>query len=161
MSAIGNLRHKITDAKRHAWTTRRRNADDDMNQQQKRSCTPFVQAVQVASIGGNATSVDISGQSADSTAYFYVTAYNLTSNASSGWVSVVTPTAATIAPRSNLVSSASSDCHAAKSCAQNSMESRRCAATLLKSSGAHVSANGHERLAEVYVAKHSAHRSAV
>ena len=108
-----------------------------MNQHPKRSCTPVVQAVQVASVGANPTSVDISGQSAGSTAYFYVTAYNLTSNASSGWGCVVAmPTAATIAPRSNLVASASTDCHTAKSCAQNSMESRKCAMTLPKSSGA-------------------------
>ena len=67
-----------------------------------------VQAVQVASVGANSTSVDISGQSSGSTAYFYVTAYNLTSNASSGWVSVVMPTAAAIAPPTNLVVTATS-----------------------------------------------------
>ena len=67
-----------------------------------------VQAVQVASVGANTTSVDISGQSPGSTEYFYVTAYNATSNASSGWVSVVMPTAAAIAPPTNLTASSTS-----------------------------------------------------
>ena len=67
-----------------------------------------VQAVQVASVGANSTSVDISGQSSGSTAYFYVTAYNSTSSASSGWVSVVLPTAAAVAPPTNLVVTATS-----------------------------------------------------
>ncbi len=66
------------------------------------------QAVQVASVGAITTSVDISGQSPGSTEYFYVTAYNATSNASSGWVSVVMPTASAIAPPANLTASSTS-----------------------------------------------------
>jgi len=65
-----------------------------------------VQAVQVARVGTNTISVDISGQSPSTTEYFYVSAYNATSNASSGWVSVVMPAAAAIAPPTNVVASA-------------------------------------------------------
>jgi subtilase family serine protease len=54
-------------------------------------------AVLVASVGSSTTSVSVSGQTAGATEYFYVTAYNSTSNASSGWVSVVMPTATTTA----------------------------------------------------------------
>ncbi len=67
-----------------------------------------VQAVQVASVSSATTSVNISGQSPGSTEYFYVTAYNTTSSASSGWVSVVMPTPPPIAPPTNLSAFASS-----------------------------------------------------
>ena len=67
-----------------------------------------VQAVQVASVGASATSVDISGQSPGSTEYFYVTAYNATSSASSGWVNVDMPAAAAVSPPANVVASATS-----------------------------------------------------
>jgi hypothetical protein len=67
-----------------------------------------VQALQVATVGANTTSVDISGQSPSATEYFYVTGYNATSSASSGWVSVVMPAAAAIASPSNLTAAATS-----------------------------------------------------
>lgn len=51
------------------------------------------QGVQVASVAAGTTSVSVSGQAPGATEYFYVTAYNATSSASSGWVSVVMPTA--------------------------------------------------------------------
>jgi len=66
------------------------------------------QAVQVASVGANAKSVNISGQSPGSTEYFYVTAYNATSSASSGWVSLLMPTPPAVAPPTNLMASATS-----------------------------------------------------
>jgi hypothetical protein len=66
------------------------------------------QAVQVASVGANSISADISGQSPGSTEYFYVTAYNATSSASSGWVSVVMPASPAVAPPPNLSASATS-----------------------------------------------------
>jgi len=66
------------------------------------------QSVQVASVGTGATSADISGQSPGATEYFYVTAYNSTSNASSGWVGVVMPTPPAVAPPSNLTAAATS-----------------------------------------------------
>ena len=43
-----------------------------------------------------------------STEYFYVTAYNATSSASSGWVSVVMPAAPPVAPPTNLTATATS-----------------------------------------------------
>jgi len=55
------------------------------------------QAVQVASVGAGTTSTSISGLTAGATEYFYVTAYNATSSASTGWASVVMPAAATTA----------------------------------------------------------------
>ena len=67
-----------------------------------------VQAVQVANVGANSTSVDISGQSPNTTEYFYVTAYNATSSASSAWVSVVMPAAAAVAPPANVAAAATS-----------------------------------------------------
>ena len=65
------------------------------------------QAVQMASVGAAATSVDIGGQAPGTTEYFYVTAYNANSSASSNWVSIVMPTA-TIAPPGNLTATATS-----------------------------------------------------
>ncbi len=50
------------------------------------------QAVQVGNVGAGVFSASIPGQTSG-TKYFYVTAYNGTSSASSGWVSVVIPTA--------------------------------------------------------------------
>jgi hypothetical protein len=67
-----------------------------------------VQAVQVGSVGANATSANIGGQSPGATEYFYVTAYNATSSASSGWVSLVMPATAAVAPPTNLTDSATS-----------------------------------------------------
>ena len=67
-----------------------------------------VQSVQVASVGAGATSADIRGQSPGSTEYFYVSAYNATSSASSGWVSVAMPAAAAVSPPTNLTASATS-----------------------------------------------------
>jgi subtilase family serine protease len=54
------------------------------------------QAVQVASLGSSATSTTISGQTPGATEYFFVTAYNATSSASTNWASVVMPAAATL-----------------------------------------------------------------
>jgi subtilase family serine protease len=54
------------------------------------------QAVQVASVAAGTTTATISGLTAGSTDYFYVSAYNSTSTASSGWVSVVMPAAASL-----------------------------------------------------------------
>jgi subtilase family serine protease len=67
-----------------------------------------IQAVQVASVGANSTSVNISGQSPGSTEYFYVTSFNATSSASSGWASIVMPTPPAVAPPANLTASATS-----------------------------------------------------
>ena len=66
------------------------------------------QAVQVASVSSPTTAADISGQTPKATEYFYVTAYNSTSSASSGWVSVTMPAAASLAPPANLAASATS-----------------------------------------------------
>ncbi len=49
------------------------------------------QGVQVASAAAGTTSVSVAGQTAGATEYFYVTAYNTNSSASSNWVSVVMP----------------------------------------------------------------------
>ena len=54
------------------------------------------QAVQVASLGASTTSTTIGGLSAGATTYFYVNAYNSTSSASTGWVSVTTTAAVTL-----------------------------------------------------------------
>jgi hypothetical protein len=66
------------------------------------------QAVQVANVTSGATSVSVSGQTAGATEYFYVTAYNATSSASSGWVSVVMPAAAAVAAPTNVRAAATS-----------------------------------------------------
>jgi subtilase family serine protease len=66
------------------------------------------QAVQVAKVTSGATSVSVSGQTAGATEYFYVTAYNATSSASSGWVSVVMPAAAAVAAPTNVRATATS-----------------------------------------------------
>ena len=66
------------------------------------------QAVLVANLGAGATSVDISGQTRNSTEYFYVTAFNSTSSASSGWVSVVMPAAAALSAPTNVTATATS-----------------------------------------------------
>ncbi len=55
------------------------------------------QGVRVATVDGSLTSANIGNQTAGVTEYFYVTAYNATSSASSGWVSVVMPAAASTA----------------------------------------------------------------
>ncbi|HEV2968765.1 MAG TPA: fibronectin type III domain-containing protein [Pirellulales bacterium] len=64
--------------------------------------------VQVASVGSGTTSVGVSGQSPGATEYFYVTASNSTSSASSGWVSVVMPAAQAVSAPTNVVASATS-----------------------------------------------------
>ncbi|HEV3416751.1 MAG TPA: fibronectin type III domain-containing protein [Pirellulales bacterium] len=64
--------------------------------------------VQVASLGSGTTSVSVSGQSPGATEYFYVSAYNATSSASSGWASVVMPAAAAVSAPTNVVASATS-----------------------------------------------------
>jgi subtilase family serine protease len=66
------------------------------------------QAVQVANVGSGTTSVSVSGQTAGATEYFYVTAYNSTSSASSSWVSVVMPAAAAVAAPTNVRATATS-----------------------------------------------------
>ena len=66
------------------------------------------QAVLVASLGAGATSADISGQSPRATENFYVTAFNATSSASSGWVSVVMPAAAALSAPANVTATATS-----------------------------------------------------
>ncbi len=66
------------------------------------------QSVQVASVGAGTTSVSISGQTAGATESFYVTAYNATSSASTGWVSVVMPKAAALAAPTNVTAKAMS-----------------------------------------------------
>ena len=53
------------------------------------------QAVQVASVAAGTTTATISGLTPGTTDYFYVTAYNATSAASTGWVSVIMPSVAT------------------------------------------------------------------
>src|SRR5262249_8804154 len=67
-----------------------------------------LQAVPVANVAGGTTSVDVSGQSPGATEYFYVTAYNSTSSASSGWASVVMPTPPAATAPTNLTASATS-----------------------------------------------------
>ncbi len=52
------------------------------------------QAVPIGSVGANTTSVNIQGMSPNSTNKFYVVAYNATSSAASGWVSLITPSTA-------------------------------------------------------------------
>jgi subtilase family serine protease len=66
------------------------------------------QAVQVASVGAGTTSVNISGQSPGLTEYFYVTAYNSTSSASTAWVNVTMPAAAALAAPTNVTATATS-----------------------------------------------------
>ncbi len=65
-------------------------------------------AVQVGSFGAGATSASIINQTPGTTEYFYVTAYNATSNASSGWVTVAMPGGATIAAPTNVTAKATS-----------------------------------------------------
>jgi cellulose 1,4-beta-cellobiosidase len=65
-------------------------------------------AVQVASVGATTTSASIGGQSPKATEYFYATAYNSTSSASSSWVSIVMPAAATVSAPTNVVAKATS-----------------------------------------------------
>jgi subtilase family serine protease len=69
-----------------------------------------VQAAQVASVGAAATSATITGQTPGATERFYVTAYNATDSASSGYVSVVmpVPVVATLAAPSNVSAKATS-----------------------------------------------------
>jgi subtilase family serine protease len=67
-----------------------------------------VQGVQVASVGSSTTSVSISGQTPRVTEYFYVTAYNATSSASSNWVSVTMPAAAATTAPTNVRATATS-----------------------------------------------------
>jgi subtilase family serine protease len=50
-------------------------------------------AVQINSVAAGTTSVSVSGLTAGSTQYFYVTAYNSTSTASTAWTSVIMPAA--------------------------------------------------------------------
>ncbi len=64
--------------------------------------------VQVASVGSTTTSVSISGQTPNATEYFFVEAYNATSYANSGWVSVVMPAATTVAAPTNVAAKATS-----------------------------------------------------
>ncbi len=66
------------------------------------------QAVQVASVGSGTTSVSVSGQSPSTTEYFYVQAYNATSSASTSWVSVTMPAAASLAAPTNVAATATS-----------------------------------------------------
>lgn len=66
------------------------------------------QAVQVASVGAGTTSVNISGQSPGLTEYFYVTAYNSSSSASTAWVNVTMPAAAALAAPTNVTATATS-----------------------------------------------------
>ena len=66
------------------------------------------QAVQVASVAAGTTSASISGQSPGATEYFYVTAYNATSSASTSWVSVTMPAAAAVAAPTNVTATATS-----------------------------------------------------
>ena len=53
-------------------------------------------AVLIKTLAAGTTSAGISGLTAGSTQYFYVTAYNATSSASTGWDTVVMPAAATL-----------------------------------------------------------------
>jgi subtilase family serine protease len=64
-------------------------------------------AVQVGATT-SATSLTVSNLTPGTTDYFYVTAYNSTSAASSGWVSVVMPSAATLSAPSAVATSTSS-----------------------------------------------------
>ncbi len=66
------------------------------------------QAVQVASVAAGTTSASISGQSPGATEYFYVTAYNATSSASTSWLSVTMPAAAAVAAPTNVTATATS-----------------------------------------------------
>lgn len=66
------------------------------------------QGVQVANVGSGTTSVSVSGQTAGVTEYFYVTAYNSTSSASSSWVSVTMPAAAAVTAPTNVRATATS-----------------------------------------------------
>ena len=69
------------------------------------------QMTQVASLGAGATSTTVSGLKPGTVTYFYVTAYNSTSSASSSWVVVVLPSASTTtvtAPTNVAVSATSS-----------------------------------------------------
>jgi subtilase family serine protease len=67
-----------------------------------------IQGVPVANVAAGTTSVDVGGQSAGTTEYFYVTAYNSTSSASSNWVSVVMPTPPAVSAPTNVTASATS-----------------------------------------------------
>lgn len=52
-------------------------------------------AVLIGSLGAGSTTATVSGLAAGATEYFYITAYNATSSASTAWVSVVMPSTAT------------------------------------------------------------------
>jgi fibronectin type 3 domain-containing protein len=67
-----------------------------------------LQAVQVARVAAGTTAVDVGGQSPGATEYFYVTAYNSTSSASSNWVSIVMPTPPAVTAPANVTASATS-----------------------------------------------------
>lgn len=66
------------------------------------------QAVQIGNVGASATSFSVNGLTPNSTQYFYVVAYNATSSAATGWVSVVMPKAAALAAPTNLVATSTS-----------------------------------------------------
>jgi len=66
------------------------------------------QGGQVASVGAGTTSVSISGQSPGVTEYFYITAYNSTSSASTGWVNITMPAAAAVTAPTNVTAKATS-----------------------------------------------------
>ena len=66
------------------------------------------QAVQVAAVAAGTTTATISGLTPGPTDYFYVTAFNATSTASTGWISVVVSNAATLtAPNVTAVATSS------------------------------------------------------
>ena len=60
-------------------------------------------AVLIGNLAAGSTSVNVSGLTAGSTQYFYITAFNATSSASTAWVSVVMPAAASTAPTAPVV----------------------------------------------------------
>lgn len=64
--------------------------------------------VGIGSVSSTTTSVTISGLTAGATESFFVDAYNATSAASSGWVSVVMPKAATLTAPTNVTATATS-----------------------------------------------------
>ena len=66
------------------------------------------QVIQVGATTGNATSLTVGNLTPGTTDYFYVMAYNATSAASSGWVSVTMPSPATLSAPSVVASATSS-----------------------------------------------------
>ncbi|HKD35657.1 MAG TPA: fibronectin type III domain-containing protein, partial [Pirellulales bacterium] len=54
-------------------------------------------ATLLGTVGAGTTSVSITGMSPGATYYFYVVAYNSTSQAASNWVALTTPAAASFA----------------------------------------------------------------